>query len=238
MKSILKVIYLSMLAIFIYFGSFIAQEPGQSDMNTKTLIKNITWIENACVKIAGSKTVYFDPYRIKENDKADIILITHDHGDHFSPSDINKIKGENTIIAAPACVTNSYKETCKTVKPGDVFEIKGVKIEVIPSYNVNKPFHSKDKGHVGFIITLDGISYYHPGDADFIPEMKQIKADVAFLPVGGTYMMNAAEAVEAAKAIKPKVAIPFHWGSVIGSKADAEKFKSLYSGITEILERQ
>ena len=224
-----KPLFLLLLFTLLMSTTLQAEEP-------TALVKNITWIENACVKISGSQTIYFDPYRISEEDNADIILITHDHGDHFSMADVNRIKGENTVIVGPACVTESLEENKRTVKAGDVIQVNGIEIRVVPSYNINKNFHPKNRGHVGFIVTMDGISYYHPGDSDFIPEMKQVQADVAFLPVCGTYMMTAEEAVEAAKAIKPKVVIPFHWGSIVGSKADAERFESLYEGRTVILE--
>lgn len=221
------------LICFPILSTTSAQKPSQE---YRLLIKNINWINNACVKISGSQTLYFDPYHIEEKDTADIILITHDHGDHFSMVDINKVKGNNTIIIAPSCVTKSIDKNKRTVKAGDILEVKGIKIQVIPSYNLNIDNHAKYKGYVGFIVTIDGVSYYHPGDSDFIPEMKKVKADVALLPVCGTYMMNAEDAVNAANIIKPKVVIPIHWGSVFGSKADAVRFKSLYSGLTIILE--
>ena len=235
MKIIQSGIYLGVLIAFISLNILHAQESTRQEQKTKDLVKNITWIDNACVKIAGSRTIYFDPYRISEKDSADLIFVTHDHDDHFSMSGINRIKTNNTIIVGPACVINSINTDKRTVKAGDVIQLKGIKIQVVPSYNINKSYHAKGKGHVGFIVTMDGVTYYHPGDTDFIPEMKKIKADVAFLPVGGTYTMNAEEAVEAAMAIKPKVVVPFHWGSVIGSRADAEKFQTLYSGKSVIL---
>lgn len=226
-----KQFYLSLLLTSLILSGFKAADPD-------ALVKNITWIENACVKISGTQTLYFDPYHISQKDTADIILITHDHGDHFSMRDINQIKGENTIIVGPSCVTQSIKQNKRTVQAGDEIQINGIKIQVVPSYNIDKQYHPKDRGYVGYIVTMDSISYYHPGDSDFIPEMKKINADVVFLPVCGTYMMSAEGAVEAANVIQPKVVIPFHWGSVIGSKADAEKFKSLYAGNTVILERK
>ncbi len=222
-----------MLICFPILCATSTQKPSQE---FQSLIKNIRWVNNACVKISGAKTLYFDPYRIEEKDTADIILITHDHSDHFSMADINKVKGNNTVIVAPSCVTKSIDKNKRAVKAGDVIKVKGIKIQVVPSYNLNIDNHAKYKGYVGFIITMDGVSYYHPGDSDVIPEMKKVKADVAFLSVCGTYMMNVEDAVKAADIIKPKVVIPFHWGSVFGTKADAEKFKSLYSGQTVILE--
>lgn len=234
LHSIIYLLYTFVTLLFVL--NLIADEPQKFDQQTKSLIKDITWIDNACVKIAGSKTLYFDPYNISEKDSADIILVTHEHSDHFSIYDINEIKTKNTIIVGPTSVTESIEKNKRTVKAGDVIEMNGIKIQVVPSYNLNIDNHAKYKGHVGYIVTMDGISYYHPGDSDFIPEMKKIKADVAFLPVCGTYMMSAEDAVKAANIIKPKIVIPFHWGSVFGTKTDAEKFQSLYSGKSVILD--
>lgn len=222
----------------LVFTNFQDDKGNIINQETKELIKNITWIDNACVKIIGSKKIYFDPYNITRQDTADIIFVTHDHRDHFSLNDIQKISGENTIIVGPQCVTQSIKNKTRTVKAGDVIDIEGITVQVVPSYTNNVDNHAKHKGFVGFVITMDNISYYHPGDSDFIPEMKQIKTDIAFFPVCGTYMMGAKDAVNAAKIINPKVVIPFHYGSVFGTKADANEFKNLYPGITVILDTE
>ena len=177
---------LPVFCIIFIFSNLNATETQQLDRPTEALIQNITWIENACVKIAGSQTIYFDPYHISKTDSADIVFVTHEHGDHFSMYDINKIKTGNTLIVGPASVTNSIEGNKKTVKAGDVIQVKGLKIQVVPSYNLHIDNHAKYKGHVGYIVTMDGVTYYHPGDSDFIPEMKQIEADVACLPVCGT----------------------------------------------------
>ncbi len=231
------------ITLFILFA-FTISASCQIDISNATnqeievLIKNITWIDNACIKVIGSKKIYFDPYNIKQKDIADIIFITHDHYDHFSINDIDMIANENTIIVGPECVMQSIDYNKKTVQVGDVIEVKGVQIQVVPSYNLNIDNHARNKGYVGYIVTMDKISYYHPGDSDFIPEMKQIKADVAFLPVCGDYMMSSNEAVMAALEIDPKVVIPIHYGSVLGSKADALEFEKLYTGKTAILKTE
>ena len=190
------------------------------------MIKNLHWLGHSGFKITGSKIVYIDPYKISDTETADLILITHEHYDHLSRKDIEKISGPETIVIIPASVVASFPRQ-KAMKPGDVLEMEGVRIEAVPAYNLDKPFHSKSKQWVGYVVTLDGTRYYHAGDTDHIPEMKTIQTDVALLPVGGTYTMTAEEAAEAVQDIHPKIAVPMHWGSVVGSKSDAERFGEL-----------
>jgi len=141
-----------------------------------------------------------------------------------------------TIIVAPEACAAKFKGDVRTVKPGDALTIEGVTIEVVPAYNLDKPFHPKESGGVGYIITtVEGTRIYHAGDTDLIPEMDQVRADVALLPVGGTYTMDAVEAARAANKIKPKVAIPMHWGTTVGSRRDAEQFRDLCEVEVKIL---
>jgi L-ascorbate metabolism protein UlaG (beta-lactamase superfamily) len=141
------------------------------------------------------------------------------------------------VIVAPADCAAKIKGTIKIVKPGDTLDVSGIKIEVVPSYNTNKQFHTKDKGWVGYIFVLAGERIYLAGDTDYIPEMKTFRADIALLPVSGTYVMTADEAVQAALDIKPKIAIPMHYGSIVGSGDDARKFAEKLRGkiVVEIL---
>ena len=122
----------------------------------------------------------------------------------------------------------------EVLKPGETKTIQGITIEAVPSYNTNKDFHVKAKGWLGFVVTLEGVRVYHPGDTDLIPEMKDIKADIAFLPVSGTYVMGAQEAVEAAKVLKPKIAIPMHYGAIVGTEEDAKTFAELLKGTVDV----
>ena len=201
------------------------------------LLNKITWLGHSSFKLTGDKIIYIDPFQIKEEEKADIILITHEHFDHYSPEDVEKIKKENTIIVTTPVTAEKIKGNVKTVIPGDELEISGIKIEAVPSYNTNKKFHPKNDKKVGFIITINGESLYHAGDTDLIPEMEHIKADIALLPVSGTYVMTSEEACKAAELIKPKYVIPMHYGSIVGSKDDALKLKQLYKGETVIFEK-
>ena len=193
---------------------------------------NLTWLGHDGFKIKNSKIIYIDPYKIKQDEKADLILITHEHYDHLSLEDLEKISASNTIIiAAEICKGKfsglNYKEL-KLVKPGDKLKKDNIKIEATYSYNPNKQFHPKKDNRVGYILTINDTRIYHVGDTDLIPEMNNIKdIDIALLPVSGTYVMDVKEAVEAVKIIKPKIAVPMHYGAIIASRKEAEEFKNL-----------
>lgn len=199
-----------------------------------TMTKNIHWLGHDTFRITGEKVIYTDPFQIKKKDVADIILITHEHRDHCSPEDVAKVRGPETVIVAPADCAAKLSGKITTVKPGDRIEVLGVKVEVVPSYNTNKNFHTKDRGWAGYIFTLNGQRIYLAGDTDHIPEMKDFRADIALLPVSGTYVMTAEEAVKAALDIKPKLAIPMHYGSIVGSPEDAKRFSDLLKGRIEV----
>lgn len=190
---------------------------------------------HSSIKISKGKTIYIDPFKIeKELHDADIILITHDHYDHYSPEDIEKVATNETIIVAPKTVKALSKMiNVVLVEPNNKYQIKDIKIETIPAYNLNKKFHPKENGWVGYIIEIEGVRYYVAGDTDIIPENKQVKCDVAFIPVGGTYTMTSEEAAELVNIIKPKIAIPTHYGSIVGDKCDGEKFKKLLNSEIE-----
>ncbi len=146
------------------------------------------------------------------------------------------IQTEDTVIVATPDCAHKLSGNIKTVKPGDTIEVKGVKIEAVPAYNTNKEFHPKEKGWVGYIFEVDGKRIYIAGDTDYIPEMKDFKdVDIALLPVSGTYVMTADEAVQAALDIKPKVAIPMHFGKIVGTESDAERFASSLKGKIEVV---
>ncbi|HEX9935050.1 MAG TPA: MBL fold metallo-hydrolase [bacterium] len=192
-----------------------------------TMVKNVHWLGHDGFKITGSKTVYVDPYEISGGEPADLILITHDHYDHCSPEDVRKIQNKNTTVVASESAAAKLTGDVRPVKPGDALTVSGVEIRAVPAYNLRLPNHARTKKHVGYVFKLDGVTYYHAGDTDYIPEMKSIRADVVFLPVGGTVTMGPAEAAKAAADIGPKIAVPMHWGSVIGSIEDAKRFEEL-----------
>ncbi len=204
------------------------------------MAENIFWLGHDSFRLKGEKVIYIDPWKLAADaEKADVILVTHDHHDHFSQEDISKISKAETVVVAPQSVATKLGGKTLIVKPGDKLSAAGVAIEVTPAYNPNKKFHPKSAGHVGYIVTLNGKRIYHTGDTDLIPEMAQIKADIALLPVSGTYVMTAKEAAEAANTIKPGLAIPMHYGDadVVGTRNDAEEFKRLAKVPVEILEK-
>jgi L-ascorbate metabolism protein UlaG (beta-lactamase superfamily) len=179
--------------------------------------------------------VYTDPFKIKKKDTADIILITHEHYDHCSPEDVKKIQGPDTVIVATADCAKNLTGKVKIVRPGDKINVGGIDIEAVPSYNTNKKFHPKANDWVGYIFTVNGHRIYIAGDTDYIPEMKNFRVDIALLPVSGTYVMTAEEAIKAALDIKPKVAIPMHYGAIVGSREDAKKFADGLKGKIEVV---
>ncbi len=212
-----------------------------AEKEIKAMVENIQWLGHDTFKVVGEKIIYTDPYKIKKKDSADIILITHDHFDHCVPEDVKMIQGEKTVIVATADCAKKLSGNIKVVKVGDKINVQGIEIEAVPAYNTNKDFHKKETGWVGYIFKVNGQRIYHAGDTDYIPEMKTFKdIDVALLPVSGTYVMTANEAVQAALDIKPKVAIPMHFGAIVGSKADAESFAKTLKGKVNvvILEQQ
>ncbi len=199
---------------------------------TQDVLKRITWLGHASIRISGpSNTIYIDPWKLKSFQPADIILISHEHYDHFSKEDVAKLVTPATTIVTTPVVAGQLTGDVRAVRPGDTLTVKGIKIEVVAAYNIDKfrspgvPYHPQADNKLGFIVEVDGVRIYHSGDTDPIPEMANVKTDIAILPVGGKFTMTAAEAVQALRVLKPKIAIPIHYGAIIGSLADAEQFK-------------
>jgi len=200
----------------------------------------LNWLGHSGFLIKNSKVLYIDPFNIKDgSEKADIILITHSHYDHCSVADLGKIVKEGTKIVCPADCQSKITRfnvgiKIEIVEPGSEVISGDVKISAIPAYNIDKSFHPKEEGWVGFLIKMNDVLIYHAGDTDKISEMQRLtgfkqsgKEFVALLPIGGRFTMTAEEAVEAAKLIKPDLAIPIHYGGVVGTPEDAKEFIEL-----------
>jgi L-ascorbate metabolism protein UlaG (beta-lactamase superfamily) len=213
----------------------------------------LEWLGHSGFFIKNSRAIYIDPYNIKEGmEKADIILITHSHYDHCSVADIEKIVQDGTKIVMTADCQSKITRfnvsiKMEIVEPGKELEIGDVKISVLPAYNLDKHFHPKEEGWVGYLLKINNAIIYHAGDTDLIPEMQKLtgykqsgKEFVALLPIGGRFTMNVEEAAEAAKLIKPTVAVPIHYSSIVGRDEDAKEFKELCEEnniVCEILEK-
>lgn len=205
-------------------------------MEAHDIVKNITWLGHDGFLIKGDgKSIVIDPFEVKECEPADIILVTHEHYDHCSPQDVKKIQKDSTIIVTEASSAKKLSGDVRVVRPGDKLTVLGIPIEAVPAYNTNKHFHPKDNGWLGFMITVDGVRIYHAGDTDLIPEMGTLQVDIALLPVSGTYVMTAEEAVEAARTIKPKLVIPMHYGAIVGSAQDAQRFSEALRGTCDVV---
>jgi len=202
---------------------------------------NLHWLGHSAFRWTGSKTVYFDPYKLSGRPgKADLICVSHEHFDHCSKEDIARISTVDTVIVASADAARQLRTArviAKEIRPmasGGMADINGIIVQAVPAYNVDKEFHPKRTGKLGFIVTMDGVSVYHAGDTDLIPEMRDVRCDIALLPVSGTYVMTADEAARAAVIIKPKLAIPMDYGEVVGSADDAQAFLRALQGSVEV----
>lgn len=199
------------------------------------MIENIHWLGHDSFRLDGSSTVYIDPWKLAADaPPADLILITHDHYDHFSPDDIARLSTPRTTLIGPASVTAKIDGVAAvTLSAGETATVGGVTVAAVPAYNIDKfrqpgeVFHPRVAGGLGYIVELDGRSIYHAGDTDAIPEMRDVRCDVALLPVSGTYVMTAEEAAEACRMISAAAVVPMHYGDIVGTAADAARFEGL-----------
>jgi len=195
----------------------------------------IEWIGHATLMIRGEKCVMVDPWKVENPETVDLVLVTHDHFDHCSLEDIARVRGPETAVVGPPDVAAKLGQGTTTISPGQKIELAGVTIEAVPAYNINKQFHPKANNWVGYVVTMGGERIYIAGDTDHTPEMDAVQADVALVPVGGTYTMTAQEAADAVNKINPGLAIPIHYGDIVGSETDARRFESLCKVPVKIL---
>lgn len=198
------------------------------------MLDGIQVLCHSSIRMKRDMTIYFDPFQINHDyNDADILLITHDHYDHYSEEDIDRVVKKDTIVVAPMdlkekLLNHGFQiEQIVLVEPNQNYQIKGIEVHTIPAYNTNKAFHKKEYGWVGYLIMLDGITYYIAGDTDITEENLQVRCDVAFVPVGGTYTMTYEESARLVNQIHPKIAVPIHYGSIVGTKEDGKKFSEL-----------
>jgi len=195
------------------------------------MLEGFTWFkQSAYLWKGGGLSVYIDPWEVTTSDPADLIVITHAHFDHFSLEDIERVRTAKTVVVAPRDVAQEIPGQVVAVAPGEVLEAAGVHLETVPAYNVAEErleAHPRANGWVGYLLTLGGHTYYHAGDTDHVPELDQIRTEVAFLPIGGTFTMDVEEAAGLARAISPRLAVPMHYGFVVGTEHDAEDFARL-----------
>jgi L-ascorbate metabolism protein UlaG (beta-lactamase superfamily) len=210
-------------------------------MDAKELVNRLHWLGHDSFRLDGPPVIYFDPWKLKGRlPTADLVLVSHEHADHCSPDDVNKVSGPNTIVIAATTAVEKLPGA-RAVRPGDRLTVAGVEIEAVPAYNVNKfrtpgvPFHPPEAGHVGYVVTVGGVSVYFAGDTDHIPEMADIACDVALLPVSGTYVMTVEESADAARTLSPEIVVPMHYGSGIGTSNDGQRFTELYRGNVVLL---
>ena len=197
-------------------------------------IHDIHWLGHDSFRLDGSTTIYIDPWKLPPDaPQADGILVTHDHFDHLSADDIEQIAGPQTAIFGPQAVVDQLEaDTAIAVAAGETFQCAGATVRAVPAYNVDKfrepgkLFHPPEAGYVGYIVELDGFRVYHSGDTDLIPELGDVECDVALIPVSGTYVMTAAEAVQACSRLHAKTIVPMHYADIVGTRADAERLQA------------
>lgn len=198
----------------------------------------IKWLGHASFRIAcEGVVVYIDPWKLTgEPQDADVVFVSHDHYDHCSPRDVLRVCTPDTAVVGPPGILVKLART-KCIAPGKTMRIRGIGIEAVAAYNIGKSFHPKSAGWCGAVLRLGGKRIYYAGDTDLIPEMEALgDVDVALLPVGGTYTLDAAEAARACEAIGCKAAIPCHWGDIVGTRADADDFAAAATCEVHVLE--
>src|SRR4051794_32305594 len=212
------------------------------------LLDAIEWLGHSGFRIdAGGSTIYIDPYRVPDGRKADAILITHGHSDHFSRQDVKKLPHDRPWLIGPPAVAERVAGQVTSMVPGEALEfeeLRGVEIRAVAAYNTSKRdasgnlFHPREAGWLGYDLNVRGERLYHSGDTDVIPEMDSVMGvDVALLPVSGVYVMPAQEAAEAGREINPRVAVPMHWGENIGTYEDAKEFAQRAPVEVQIMQR-
>lgn len=206
------------------------------------MLEPLTWFRQSAIRYAEEGlTLYIDPWGTSPDDPpGDVILITHAHFDHFQPQEIERLRTPRTEVLAPADVAKELEGDVIPVVPGQTHEVAGVKVETVPAYNIAEErldMHPKRNRWVGYVLELGGHTYYHAGDTDALPELESLSTDVAMVPIGGTYTMDWQESAELVKRMRPQVAVPMHFGFVVGSPSHSLLFKKAAAPVrVEVLE--
>lgn len=217
-----------------------SSRPGMScsGNGSRAVLEGIHWLGHASFRIDGDQIIYIDPYRVRSGPVADIVLVSHAHYDHCSQTSIERISRMGTVvIAGPACA-GTLRGEVRLLAPGESVTIGPTEVGAVPAYSTKRSSHPRSEGGVGFLIATGGRRIYFAGDTDLIPEMAKVSADVVLLPVSGIYVMSAEEAADAVSIICPAVAVPMHYGTIVGSRSDALRFKELSSAPVVLLERE
>ncbi len=202
------------------------------------MLERFTWFRQSAMRFRGDGlTVYIDPWGTSASEEpADVVFITHAHSDHFQPSEIEWLRKQGTKLVAPRDVAKALSGDVTAVAPGESHEVGGVKFSTVPAYNIVEhrlKAHPKASKWVGYVLELGGATFYHSGDTDHVPELDAIRADVAMMCIGGDpFTMGPEEAGELAKTIGPKLAVPMHYGYIVGSPSQAAQFRKAAAPVT------
>jgi L-ascorbate metabolism protein UlaG (beta-lactamase superfamily) len=202
------------------------------------LVAGVSWFRGSSIRIRrGGLEIQIDPYAVSEPSTADYVLLTHPHYDNFSEADIARVRGPETVVIAPASMKKLLEDADHFLRPGDMLQLEGLDLLAMPAHNVEKKFHPPESGWLGYVFTVDGVTYYHAGDTDYLDSMATVRCDVAFLPCDGHYTMDADDAARAATACGASVLVPVHWGDSWGSPRDVERLRSRFAGEVKVLPR-
>jgi len=202
------------------------------------LIEGITWYRGSSVRIrrAGLE-VHVDPLGVPDGVEADFVLLTHPHFDNFSEEDIERVRTPTSVLVAPASMKKQLTDVDHFMRPGDMLQLDGLDVLSVPAFNHEKKFHPRERGWLGYVFTVGGVTYYHAGDTDFLPAMETVRCDVAFLPCDGRYTMGPEAAARAARVTRAHLVIPIHWGDDEAGRGNAQRLASLFEGRVELLDR-
>lgn len=202
-------------------------------------LDGVTWFRQSSVRIRrGGLEIHVDPFGVTEESHADYILLTHPHYDSFSEEDIARVRGSNTVVVAPSSMKKQLEGVDHFLHPGDMIQLDGIDILAVPAHNQGRKFHLPDSGWVGYVFTVDGVTYYHAGHTDFMDSMHGIRCDVAFVPCCSDYTMGPEDAARTAEACGASILVPIHWGDHGQGFQQSDTVGKLFTGELRILQRE